>query len=160
MTHLNLTSTTEEAQTNPDNATDGQVDQAKVLQQYNDWNQANYRKVSGLGRDIYAETMLMVSKFKFAVQGQWMDWVTNGNKYNVEYNFGLVDVDSIMARVENSKVSRVVSPLYAELKSQESMRNSTMVDFDGANELQGVNLTPRDWYIYLSPLLIPTAGLT
>ena len=102
---------TEEAQTNPDNATDGQVDQAKVLQQYNDWNQANYRKVSCCGYRVYPDTLLIISKYKFAVQGQWMDWVTNGNKYNVEYNFGLVDVDSIMARVENSKVIQAITPL-------------------------------------------------
>ena len=75
-----------------------------------------------------------------------MDWVTNGNKYNVEYNFGLVDVDSIMARVENSKVGSCNPTGELALNhDQESMRNSTMVDFDGANELQGVNLTPRDW---------------
>lgn len=76
-----------------------------------------------------------------------MDWVTNGNKYNVEYNFGLVDVDSIMARVENSKVGfwNSQNDERALIHDQESMRNSTMVDFDGANELQGVNLTPRDW---------------
>ena len=108
MTHLNLTKAIEAAQTNPDNATDGQVDQAKVLQQYNDWNQANYRKVSALRLCCMSQHFSNISKYKFAVQGQWMDWVTNGNKYNVEYNFGLVDVDSIMARVENSKVSRAI----------------------------------------------------
>lgn len=59
-----------------------------------------------------------------------MDWVANGHKYDVEYNFGMVDTDSIMARVEHSK---------------ESMRNSTFVDADGANELQGVNLSPKNW---------------
>lgn len=32
------------------------------------------------------------------------------------------------------------------LKScQQSMRNSTIVDADGANELQEVNLTPKKW---------------
>lgn len=34
-----------------------------------------------------------------------MDWVANGHKYDVEYNFGTIDIDSIMARVENSKES-------------------------------------------------------
>lgn len=34
-----------------------------------------------------------------------MDWVANGNKYQVENDFGIVDVDSIMSRVEDSKVS-------------------------------------------------------
>lgn len=59
-----------------------------------------------------------------------MDWVTNGHKYDVEFNFGMVDTESIMARVESSK---------------ESMRNSTMVDADGANEILGVVLTPKNW---------------
>lgn len=58
-----------------------------------------------------------------------MDWVANGNKYNVEYYFGtfidffccssrsliyntgMVDVDSIMARVESSKVSTILATL-------------------------------------------------
>ncbi|KAK0741578.1 hypothetical protein B0T18DRAFT_307044, partial [Schizothecium vesticola] len=85
-----------------------------VLQreEYDQWNQANYRK------------------FKFAAQGRWMDWVTNGHKYEVEFNFGMVDTESIMARVESSK---------------ESFRNSTLVDVDGANEVLGVNLTPKNW---------------
>lgn len=34
-----------------------------------------------------------------------MDWVANGYKYDVEYNFGMVDTESIMARVEDSKAS-------------------------------------------------------
>lgn len=61
-----------------------------------------------------------------------MDWVSNGHKYNVEFNFGMVDTESIMARVESSK---------------ESLRNSTIVDADGVNEVQGVNLTPKNWAI-------------
>jgi hypothetical protein len=59
-----------------------------------------------------------------------MDWVANGHKYEVEQNFGVVDVDSIMARIEQSK---------------ESLRNSAIVDTDGANELAGVILEPKDW---------------
>ncbi|KAK0612567.1 hypothetical protein B0T17DRAFT_564881 [Bombardia bombarda] len=81
-------------------------------QTYDEWNQANYRK------------------YKFAVQARWMDWVSNGHKYNVEFNFGMVDTESIMARIENSK---------------ESMRNSTIVDADGANEVYLVDLTPKNW---------------
>lgn len=81
---------------------------------YDDWSQANYRR------------------FKFAVQGRYMDWVANGHKYEVEQNFGIVDVESIMARIEQSK---------------ESLRNSTIVDTDGANELAGVMLEPRDWQV-------------
>ncbi|KAK3361626.1 hypothetical protein B0T24DRAFT_684657 [Lasiosphaeria ovina] len=87
-------------------------DNTAAVQQYNDWAQTHYRR------------------FKEDTQARWMDWVTNGNKYNVEYNFGLVDVDSIMGRIESSK---------------QSMRNSTIVDADGANELQEVNLTPKTW---------------
>jgi hypothetical protein len=79
---------------------------------YDDWAQANYRR------------------YKFAVQGRYMDWVSNGHKYEVEQNFGVVDVDSIMARIEQSK---------------ESLRNSSIVDTDGANELSGVILEPKDW---------------
>ena len=59
-----------------------------------------------------------------------MDWVSNGHKYDVEFNFGMVDTESIMARVESSK---------------ESMRNSTIVDADGANEVWTVDLTPKNW---------------
>lgn len=44
-------------------------DTVAQIQDYNDWGQANYRK------------------FKFAVQGRYIDWVTNGYKYSVEQNF-------------------------------------------------------------------------
>ncbi|KAI9782386.1 MAG: hypothetical protein M1839_005259 [Geoglossum umbratile] len=87
-------------------------DNTAAVQQYNDWSQSHYRR------------------FKEETQARWMDWVCLGNKYNVEYNFGLVDVDSIMARIESSK---------------QSMRNATIVDADGANELQEVNLNPKNW---------------
>lgn len=85
---------------------------AAAVQAYNDWSQSHYRR------------------FKEETQARWMDWVCEGDKYNVEYNFGLVDVDSIMARIESSK---------------QSMRNSTIVDADGANEIQEVNLNPKNW---------------
>jgi hypothetical protein len=45
-------------------------DLAAQTEEYQRWNQNNFRK------------------YKSAVQGQWMDWVTNGKKYQVEYNFG------------------------------------------------------------------------
>lgn len=61
-----------------------------------------------------------------------MDWVTNGDKYNVENNFGVVDVESIMARIESSK---------------QSLRNNQVVDADGADELQLVTLEPKEWAI-------------
>jgi hypothetical protein len=59
-----------------------------------------------------------------------MDWVVNGNKFNVENSFGVVDIESIMARIEDSK---------------ESARNSTIVDQGGANEIQTIQLTPKNW---------------
>ena len=62
-----------------------------------------------------------------------MDWVVNASKYDVDYNFGMVDIDSIMARIESSK---------------ESLRNSTIPDADGANEVYGVTLTPNRWATY------------
>jgi hypothetical protein len=87
-------------------------DIAAIQQAMNEWNQVNFRK------------------YKTNVQGKWMDWVTRGNKYEVENSFGVVDIESIMARIEESK---------------ESWRNSTIVDEDGVNELQSVRLTPRNW---------------
>ena len=72
-------------------------------------------------------------KFKTAVQSAWMDWVVNGQKYKVDYSFGFIDIDSIMGRIESSK---------------ESLRNSTIPDADGANELYGVSLTPGRWATY------------
>jgi hypothetical protein len=62
-----------------------------------------------------------------------MDWVVNGYKYDVDFNFGLIDIDSIMQRVEASK---------------ESLRNSTIPDSDGASEIYGVSLTPNRWATY------------
>ncbi|KAL9111844.1 MAG: hypothetical protein Q9227_003694 [Pyrenula ochraceoflavens] len=81
----------------------------------NDWNQQNYYK------------------YKTAAQAAWMDWVVNGQKYNVDYNFGMIDIDSIMTRIESSK---------------ESLRNATIPDADGANEVYGVSLTPNRWATY------------
>jgi hypothetical protein len=89
-------------------------DNVAALQDYNDWNQTHFRR------------------FNSSVQAEWMDWVANGDKYNVEYSFGVVDVDSIMARIELSK---------------ESMRNSAIIDVDGANEVQQVQLTPKEWSV-------------
>ena len=81
----------------------------------NDWNQENF------------------FKYKSATQAAWIDWVVSGSKYNVDYKFGMVDIDFIMARVEASK---------------ESLRNSTISDADGANEVYGVVLTPGRWATY------------
>ena len=62
-----------------------------------------------------------------------MDWVVNGQKYSVDYNFGLIDIDSTMQRIEASK---------------ESLRNSTIPDSDGASEVYSVSLTPNRWATY------------
>ncbi|KAK0105142.1 hypothetical protein ONS95_004459 [Cadophora gregata] len=71
--------------------------------------------------------------FKASVQAAWMDWVVTGEKHNVDYFFGMVDVGSIMSRIESSK---------------ESLRNSTIPDADGSSEVYGVSLTPSRWATY------------
>ncbi|KAI8627421.1 hypothetical protein F5Y19DRAFT_477635 [Xylariaceae sp. FL1651] len=92
-------------------------DVIKQGQDYNEWSQANYRKLKA---DEYVNFYNIFPRS--VVAERKMDWVSNGHKYNVEFNFGIVDTVSIMARVENSK---------------EPMRNSTIMDADGANEMQG-----------------------
>lgn len=62
-----------------------------------------------------------------------MDWVVNGQKYNVDFNFGMIDIDSIMSRIESSK---------------ESLRNATIPDADESSEVYGVSLTPNRWATY------------
>lgn len=61
------------------------ADLAQMQESMNQWNQAHF------------------PKFKTNVQGKWMDWVVNGKKYDVENSFGSVDIESLMARVEDSK---------------------------------------------------------
>ena len=87
----------------------------KQKQYIADWNQMTYQR------------------FKNSIQSAWMDWVVNGQKYNVDYNFGIIDIDSIMSRIESSK---------------EFLRNSTMLDADQANVVYGVSLTPSRWATY------------
>ncbi|KAI1319649.1 hypothetical protein F5Y16DRAFT_390698 [Xylariaceae sp. FL0255] len=79
---------------------------------YDDWNQENFRN------------------FKNNAQAKYMDWVVNGNKYKVDYYFGIVDVSSAMKRVESSK---------------ESSRNLVVIDPDGSTEWQQIRLTPANW---------------
>lgn len=62
-----------------------------------------------------------------------MDWVVNGQKYDVDFNFGMIDIDSIMSRIESSK---------------ESLRNSTIPDAEGSGEVYGVSLIPNRWATY------------
>ena len=87
----------------------------KQKQYIADWNQTHYYR------------------FKTNVQSAWMDWVVNGQKYNVDYNFGMIDINSIIGRIKSSK---------------QSLRNSTMVDADGANEVYGASLTLSRWATY------------
>ncbi|KAF2793192.1 hypothetical protein K505DRAFT_244956 [Melanomma pulvis-pyrius CBS 109.77] len=87
---------------------------------YDDWNQESFRN------------------FKNNAQAKYMDcelpflliWIVNGNKYKVDYYFGIVDVSSAMKRVESSK---------------EAARNLVVIDPDGSTEWQEVHLTPANW---------------
>ncbi|KAF3911056.1 hypothetical protein AA313_de0204049 [Arthrobotrys entomopaga] len=79
---------------------------------FDDWNQENFRN------------------FKNNAQAKYMDWIVNGNKYKVDYYFGIVDVSSAMKRVESSK---------------EAARNLVVIDPDGSTEWQEVRLTPANW---------------
>ncbi|KAG8690747.1 hypothetical protein FRC11_009364 [Ceratobasidium sp. 423] len=64
------------------------------------------------------------------VQAAYMDWVITGKKEEVEYWFSVVDQDSALARVEQSK---------------EVMRWAVVQDVDGSCEYQKVKLEPTDW---------------
>ncbi|KAG9118787.1 hypothetical protein FRC07_006524 [Ceratobasidium sp. 392] len=64
------------------------------------------------------------------VQAAYMDWVITGKKEEVEYWFSVVDQDSALARVEQSK---------------EVMRLAVVQDSDGSGEFQTVKLEPSDW---------------
>ncbi|KAL7969017.1 hypothetical protein HDV63DRAFT_74116 [Trichoderma sp. SZMC 28014] len=68
--------------------------------------------------------------YKAAIQAKYMDWVVYGNKFPVEFNFGLVDLSSAMKRVESSK---------------EAFRNLTLLAADGVTEYHSVNLMPSNW---------------
>lgn len=68
--------------------------------------------------------------YKAAIQAKYMDWVVYGNKFPVEFNFGLVDLASAMKRVESSK---------------EAFKNLTLLAADGVTEYNSVNLMPPDW---------------
>jgi len=60
----------------------------KQKEYINDWNQTHF----------YV--------YKAAAQSAWMDWVVNGQKYDVDYNFGLIDIDSIAAQLEELRKLR------------------------------------------------------
>ncbi|KAL0569591.1 hypothetical protein V5O48_012379, partial [Marasmius crinis-equi] len=67
------------------------------------------------------------------VQAAYMDWVITGKKEEVEYYFSIVDQDSAMSRVEQSK---------------EAMRSLVVQDPDGVVEYQKVTLEPDCWARY------------
>jgi hypothetical protein len=90
---------------------DNKLSVAEQRQSFLQWMQTN-------GRD-----------YKATIQAKYMDWVVHGYKFEVEFNFGVVDVSSAMKRVENSK---------------EAFRNLTLLAADGASEYNGVNLSPRN----------------
>lgn len=68
--------------------------------------------------------------YKAAIQAKYMDWVVYGNKFTVEFNFGVVDLTSAMKRVESSK---------------EAFKNLTLLATDGVTEHNSVNLMPPNW---------------
>ncbi|KAF9773229.1 hypothetical protein IL306_009002 [Fusarium sp. DS 682] len=70
--------------------------------------------------------------YRSVVQAAWMDWVVSGKKVEVEFAFGVGQMDSI-ARVEASK---------------ESMRNSAIDDISGDGEVYGVSQSPHQWATY------------
>ncbi|KAJ7307798.1 hypothetical protein DFH08DRAFT_1051408, partial [Mycena albidolilacea] len=95
------------AQKDPSNKTSEEVRAA-----YDSWVQENARA------------------YRNSVQAAYMDWVIMGKKEEVEYWFSVVDQDSALARVEQSK---------------ETMRWAVVQDSDGSGEYQKVVLTPSNW---------------
>jgi hypothetical protein len=41
--------------------------------------------------------------YKAAIQARYMDWIVHGYKFEVEFNFGVMDISSGMKRVESTK---------------------------------------------------------
>ncbi|KAK1756581.1 hypothetical protein QBC47DRAFT_299400 [Echria macrotheca] len=82
-------------------------------------------------RDKYLEWLQAYARdYKAMIQARYMDWVVHGYKFEVEFNFGVVDVSSGMKRIESSK---------------EAIRNLTIIGIDGASEYVTVNLSPPGW---------------
>ncbi|KAI5118419.1 hypothetical protein M0805_005503 [Coniferiporia weirii] len=69
-------------------------------------------------------------KLRNDVEGAYKDWVVHGRKEAAEYWFSIVDNDSAIARVEQSK---------------EAMRNAVVMDTDGALAYPTVKLSPSNW---------------
>ncbi|KAH7335678.1 hypothetical protein B0J17DRAFT_629921 [Rhizoctonia solani] len=84
-----------------------------------------------LARDAYDKWVGENARtYRNHVQAAYMDWVVTGKKEEVEYWFSVVDQDSALARVEQSK---------------EVMRWAVVQDSDGSCEYQKVKLEPQDW---------------
>ncbi|KAL8804798.1 MAG: hypothetical protein Q9200_005682 [Gallowayella weberi] len=82
-------------------------------------------------RQLYLEWIQAHARdYKAMIQARYMDWVVHGYKFEVEFNFGVVDISSAMKRVESSK---------------EAFRNLVLIDSDGASEYSGVKLSPSNW---------------
>ncbi|KAF8288850.1 hypothetical protein DL93DRAFT_2103586 [Clavulina sp. PMI_390] len=69
-------------------------------------------------------------RYNNLIQGAYMDFVTVGQKEQVEYWFAVVDNRSAMGRVEASKQAK---------------RNATILDSDGILEHYRVDLSPSNW---------------
>lgn len=67
------------------------------------------------------------------MQTAWVNWVVSGQKYNVDFTLGMIDVNSIMSRIKSS---------------EESLRNPTIPDAYGSSEVYGASLTPNRWATY------------
>ncbi|KAL8802865.1 MAG: hypothetical protein Q9182_003552 [Xanthomendoza sp. 2 TL-2023] len=82
-------------------------------------------------RQLYLEWIQAHARdYKAMIQARYMDWVVHGYKFEVEFNFAVVDISSGMKRVESSK---------------EAFRNLILIDSDGASEYSGVKLNPSNW---------------
>lgn len=82
-------------------------------------------------RQVYLEWIQTHARdYKAMIQARYMDWVVHGYKFEVEFNFSVVDISSGMKRVEASK---------------EAFRNLVLIDSDGASEYSGVKLNPSNW---------------
>ena len=108
-----------------------QVEQYAVAQERQLDIIAKKREPAKKQREDYLEWVQTHARdYKASIQARYMDWVVHGYKFEVEFNFGVVDISSGMKRVESSK---------------EAYRNLTLIASDGASEYAGVNLMPSNW---------------
>lgn len=84
------------------------MSQAQTREAYDKWVQENAR--------IYRNY----------VQAAYMDWVITGKKMEVEYWFSIVDRDSVMSRVEQSKVSAGIHDSSGTVNSNHFIGNAAL----------------------------------